>query len=63
MEHSLSHVVREFEYEREIIGSMAKQELDQVRLIAKRLRTNLDRKTLEMRHIKVHIVIMNINIY
>ncbi|OAJ36251.1 hypothetical protein BDEG_20444 [Batrachochytrium dendrobatidis JEL423] len=52
MEHSLSHVVREFEYERTIIGDLARHELNQVREVADKLRASLARKTLEMKHIK-----------
>ena len=52
MEHSLSHVVREFEHEREIIGNLAKKELDQVRQLAAKLRKRLEVKTREMRHIR-----------
>ena len=53
MEHSLSHVVREFEYEREIIGNLAKKELQQVRELATKLKARLERKTREMQHIRV----------
>lgn len=53
MEHALSHVVREFEHERDIIGRMAKRELDEVRKVAGQLKESLDRKTREMRQIKV----------
>lgn len=53
MEHSLTHVVREFEHERDIIGRMAKKELEDVRRIALKLRNNLTKKTAEMKHIKV----------
>ncbi|ORY43712.1 hypothetical protein BCR33DRAFT_246834 [Rhizoclosmatium globosum] len=52
MEHSLSHVVREFEHEREIIGKLARKELNEVRKVASRLRENLEVKTYEMKHIK-----------
>ncbi|KAI8926332.1 hypothetical protein BC831DRAFT_232057 [Entophlyctis helioformis] len=52
MEHSLSHVVREFEHEREIIGNLARRELDEVRSVADKLRASLARKTIEMKHIK-----------
>ncbi|KAJ3400609.1 hypothetical protein HDV05_001009, partial [Chytridiales sp. JEL 0842] len=38
MEHSLSHVVREFEHERELIGKLARKELDEVRKVATKLR-------------------------
>ncbi|KAJ3268505.1 hypothetical protein HDU76_011413, partial [Blyttiomyces sp. JEL0837] len=54
MEHALSHVVREFEHEREIIGKLAKKELDEVRRVAERLHENLERKSQEMKHIKKH---------
>ena len=53
MEHSLSHVVREFEHEREILGGLAKKELEDVRMTASRLKGMLDRKSQEMRHIRV----------
>jgi hypothetical protein len=56
MEHSLSHVVREFEYEREIIGNLAKKELQEVREVATKLKTRLERKTREMQHIRVIFV-------
>ncbi|KAJ3107444.1 hypothetical protein HDU97_004040 [Phlyctochytrium planicorne] len=52
MEHALSHVVREFEHERDIIGKMARRELDEVRRYADKLRESLKRKSKEMRHIK-----------
>ncbi|KAJ3224793.1 hypothetical protein HDU81_008346 [Chytriomyces hyalinus] len=52
MEHSLSHVVREFEHEREIIGKLARKELNEVRKVASRLKENLNVKTYEMKHIK-----------
>ncbi|KAI9327763.1 hypothetical protein BDR26DRAFT_78217 [Obelidium mucronatum] len=52
MEHSLSHVVREFEHEREIIGKLARRELNEVRKVAARLRENLEVKSYEMKHIK-----------
>ncbi|KAJ3224222.1 hypothetical protein HK099_000083 [Clydaea vesicula] len=52
MEHSLSHVVREFEHEREIIGNMAKKELEEVRKVSIKLGENLVKKTAEMKHIK-----------
>ena len=54
MEHSLSHVVREFEHEREILGNLARRELEEVKRVADQLRTNLARKTIEMKHIKVN---------
>jgi hypothetical protein len=53
MEHSLSHVVREFEYEREIIGKLAKKELNEVREFANKLKKKLEKKTKEMQHIRV----------
>ncbi|KAJ3111642.1 hypothetical protein HDU96_005501 [Phlyctochytrium bullatum] len=52
MEHALSHVVREFEHERDIIGKMARRELDEVRRYADKLRECLKRKSKEMRHIR-----------
>jgi CHAD domain-containing protein len=53
MEHALSHVIKEFEEERDIIGNIAREELDGVRMVVRRLRSNLSRKTIEMKHIKV----------
>jgi dsDNA-specific endonuclease/ATPase MutS2 len=53
MEHSLSHVVREFEHEREIIGNLARKELEDVRLVAIKLKKRLEKKTQEMLHIRV----------
>lgn len=55
LEHSLSHVVREFEQEKEIIGNKAKEELNEVRSVITGLKNNLKKKTMEMRHIKVNI--------
>ncbi|KAJ3074238.1 hypothetical protein HDU98_011806 [Podochytrium sp. JEL0797] len=52
MEHSLSHVVREFEHEREIIGKLARKEINEVKKVATRLRENLEVKSYEMKHIK-----------
>lgn len=53
LEKTLSHVVREFEREREVIGTLAKEELDTVRGMVNRLRERLLQKTTEIRHIKV----------
>jgi hypothetical protein len=52
MEHSLSHVVKEFERERDLIGTHARKELQQVQTIAQKLNKNLMKKTAEMKHIK-----------
>ncbi|KAJ3017888.1 hypothetical protein HKX48_003303 [Thoreauomyces humboldtii] len=52
MEHTLSHVVREFEHERDMMGRLAKRELDEVRKIASKLNEGLTRKSKETRHIK-----------
>jgi hypothetical protein len=52
MEHSLSHVVKEFERERDLIGTHARKELQQVQTIAQKLNKNLLKKTAEMKHIK-----------
>ncbi|KAJ3091673.1 hypothetical protein HK102_013861 [Quaeritorhiza haematococci] len=52
MEFSLTHVVREFERERESIGRQSFRQLEEVRRQAEKLRENLTRKTQEMRHIK-----------
>ncbi|ORZ39417.1 hypothetical protein BCR44DRAFT_127115 [Catenaria anguillulae PL171] len=59
LEQTLSHVVREFEVEREILRKKAHQELDDIKRIAAQLKLNLDRKAQEMRHIKrlaLHLV-------
>jgi DNA repair exonuclease SbcCD ATPase subunit len=53
MEHSLSHVVQEFEQERKIIGQVAQQELQQVKKVVEDLSKRLATKTVEIRHIKV----------
>ena len=53
MEHALAHVVKEFELEKEMIGNVAKQELEDVRKVVRRLKSNLLRKSMEMKHIKV----------
>ena len=53
MEHSLTHVVQEFEQERKIIGKMAKSELEEVKKVVYDLSSRLARKAVEMRHIKV----------
>ncbi|KAI8819478.1 uncharacterized protein EV422DRAFT_534892 [Fimicolochytrium jonesii] len=52
LEHTLSHVVREFERERDIMAQRAQRELQEVRTIAAGLKESLDRKSKEMRHIK-----------
>ncbi|KAJ3148868.1 hypothetical protein HDU89_004449 [Geranomyces variabilis] len=52
MEHTLSHVVREFVHERTLMGEVASRELASVRALAAALTTSLERKTREMRHIK-----------
>ncbi|KAI9190046.1 hypothetical protein H9P43_001479 [Blastocladiella emersonii ATCC 22665] len=52
LEQTLSHVVREFEVEREILRKKAHQELDDIKRVAAQLKLNLDRKAQEMRHIK-----------
>lgn len=54
MEHALSHVVKEFEQERDIIGNIAREELQGVRKVVRRLKSNLSRKAIEMKHIKVY---------
>lgn len=53
MEHALSHVVKEFEVERDLIGKLAREELDEVRKVVRRLRSNMARKSMEMKHIKI----------
>ncbi|KAI9224247.1 hypothetical protein BC828DRAFT_373928 [Blastocladiella britannica] len=52
LEQTLSHVVREFEVEREILRKKARQEMDDIKRVAAQLKLNLDRKSQEMMHIK-----------
>lgn len=52
MEHSLTHIVQEFEREREILASMTRTELDDMRSVASVLRENLRKKTSEMKYIR-----------
>ncbi|KAJ3181880.1 hypothetical protein HDU85_003395 [Gaertneriomyces sp. JEL0708] len=52
MERTLSHIVREFEYEKDRLTQLTKRELDEVRKFAERLKESLQRKTQEMKHIK-----------
>lgn len=52
MEHALTHVVQEFEQERQAIGKMTKAELDEVTKVVTDLSNRLATKTIEMRHIK-----------
>jgi hypothetical protein len=53
MEVSLTRVVQEFEIERNMMGKLAKAEVEEVKKIVKDLSLRLSRKTTEMRHIKV----------
>ena len=53
MEHTLTHVVQEFEQERLAIGKLAKAELEEVKKVVLDLSNRLATKTIEMRHIKV----------
>jgi hypothetical protein len=55
MERSLSHVVNEFQQERNVIGNIAREELQGVKIVVRRLRSNLSRKAIEMQHIKVNL--------
>ncbi|TPX62313.1 hypothetical protein PhCBS80983_g00426 [Powellomyces hirtus] len=52
LEHTLSHVVREFTHERTLFSSLARTELDAVKSLAAKLQSSLSRKTKETRHIK-----------
>lgn len=52
MEHSLSHVVREFEHERDLVGAQAKKELSECKKTMEKLSKNLVKKTAEMKHIR-----------
>jgi hypothetical protein len=53
LEETLSHVVREFDVERNIMRTQAKKEMDEVKQVAAQLKLNMDRKVQEMRFIKV----------
>lgn len=53
MEQSLTHVVREFEKERDVLVRVTKHQLDEVKRVAETLRTHLHRKSIEMKHVKV----------
>ena len=53
MEHTLTHVVQDFEQERLAIGKLAKAELEEVKKVVLDLSNRLATKTIEMRHIKV----------
>ncbi|KAJ3325341.1 hypothetical protein HDV06_004200 [Boothiomyces sp. JEL0866] len=52
MEHALTHVVTEFEQERQLIGQLAKKELEEVKKVVTDLTNRLKSKSLEMKHIK-----------
>ena len=59
MEHSLTHIVQEFEREREILAAITQKELEEVKRVADVLRENLRKKTSEMKYIKklaLHII-------
>ncbi|KAJ3269396.1 hypothetical protein HDV01_001437 [Terramyces sp. JEL0728] len=53
MEHALTHVVTEFEQERQLIGQLAKKELEEVKKVVSDLTNRLTTKAVEMKHIKV----------
>ncbi|KAJ3260990.1 hypothetical protein HK103_006945 [Boothiomyces macroporosus] len=53
MEHALTHVVTEFEQERQLIGQLAKKELEEVKKVVTDLTNRLKTKSIEMKHIKV----------
>ena len=57
MEHALTHVVQEFEQERLAIGKLAKAELAEVKKVVTDLSTRLATKTIEMRHIRVLLLL------
>ncbi|KAJ3317135.1 hypothetical protein HDU93_004192, partial [Gonapodya sp. JEL0774] len=52
LEHSLSYVVAEYEKERVSLADHARNDLDEVRSTAAELKTQLERKTREMKHIR-----------
>ncbi|KAL7753225.1 hypothetical protein RI367_001000 [Sorochytrium milnesiophthora] len=52
LENTLGHVVREFEFEKELIGRRAQTELITLKRVAAQLKVNLDRKGQEMKYIK-----------
>jgi len=52
MEYTLSHIVREFDQEKEIISKLAKQEIDKVRLTVDTLKSELRIKIKQMKQIR-----------
>jgi len=58
MEYTLSHIVREFDQEKEIISKLAKQEIDKVRLTVDTLKSELRIKIKQMKQIRVWLYIV-----
>jgi len=52
MEYTLSHIVREFDQEKEIISKLAKQEIDKVRYTVDTLKSELDIRIKQMKQIR-----------
>ena len=53
MEHSLTHIVQEFEREREVLAHDTKRELEDIKQVAKVLRESLNKKASEVKYVKV----------
>jgi len=62
MEYTLSHIVREFDQEKEIISKLAKQEIDKVRYTVDTLKSELDIRIKQMKQIRVRFIIIIIYI-
>lgn len=60
MEHSLTHVVQEFEQEKKIVGEITKKELEGIKNVVLDLTSKLATKTIEMRHIKVSVYLKSV---
>ncbi|ORX52538.1 hypothetical protein BCR36DRAFT_582486 [Piromyces finnis] len=52
MEYTLSHIVREFDQEKEMISKLAKQEIDKVRCTVDTLKSELDIRIKQMKQIR-----------
>ena len=62
MEYTLSHIVREFDQEKEIISKLAIQEIDKVRYTVDTLKSELDIRIKQMKQIRVRFIIIIIYI-
>jgi hypothetical protein len=60
MEHSLTHVVQEFEQEKKIVGEITKKELEGIKNVVLDLTSKLATKAIEMRHIKVRVYLKSV---